>query len=126
MVDAVPARRDEVDEQRQIIDASMPLGEEVVLEPLQAADRLPGETTNLCQLTADRRSLGADTLANGVFDPARERRLELRGKRGERLDLCAGPFESRVDVALRGASFGGLLEPLFCPCHRCFVHGRER
>ena len=88
LVDAVPARRDEVDEQGQVIDASVPLGEEVVLEPLQAADRLSGETTYLCQLTADRSSLGADALANGVLDPAREGRLELRGELGERLDLA--------------------------------------
>ena len=49
----------------------MSLGEEVVLEPFQAADRLPRETTHLCQLTADWSSLGANTLADGVLDSSR-------------------------------------------------------
>ena len=93
----------------------MPLGEEVVLEPLQAADRLSRETTHLCKLTADWSSLGADTLADGVLDSARQSRLELSGELGERLDLGARTLESCVDVALRGAPFGGLFEPLLVP-----------
>ena len=104
----------------------MPLGEEIVLEPFQAADRLSRETTHLCQLTADRSSLGTDTFANGVLDPAREGRLELGGELGECLHLGARTLERGVDVALCGAPFGGLLEPLLGPCHRCFVHGLER
>jgi hypothetical protein len=104
----------------------VPLGEEVVLEPLQAADRLSRETAHLCQLTPDWSSLGANTLADGVLDPARQRRLELRGKLGESLHLRARPLERRVHVALCGAPLRSLFEPLSCSCHRCFVHGLER
>ena len=104
----------------------MALGKEVVLEPLQAADRLSCETPHLCQLTADWSSLGADTFADGVLDPTGQGRLELSGELGERLHLGARTLESCVDVALCGAPLGRLLEPLPGPCHRCFVHGRER
>lgn len=104
----------------------MSLGEKVVLEPFQAADRLSRETAHFCQLTADWSSLGADALTDGVFDPAWQRRLELSGQLGERLYLGARPLESRIDVALCSAPFSGLFEPLPCPCHSCLVHGLER
>ena len=39
-IDAVPTRAHEVDEEREIVDASMTFREEVSLEPLEAADRL--------------------------------------------------------------------------------------
>ena len=126
LVDAVPPGRDEVDEQCEVVHPRVPFGQEVVLEPLQPADRLSCETPHLCQLTADWSSFGANTLADGVLDAARQRRLELRGKLGEGLHLRARALERRVDVARCGTPFGGLFEPLPCPCHRCFVHGRER
>ena len=104
----------------------MPLGEKVVLEAFQAADRLPGQAAYLCKLPADRSRLDADALADRVLDPARKRRLELRRELGERLDLPAGPLERSVDVALGGAPVCGVFEPFSCACHRSFVHGRER
>ena len=73
------------------------------------------ETAHLGQLTADRSSLGANTLADGVLDAARQRRLELRGKLGESLDLGARALERRVDVAWCGAPFGGLLRAVAVP-----------
>jgi hypothetical protein len=126
LVDAVPARRDEVDEQGEIVHSRVAFGEEVVLQTLQAADRLSRETTHLCQLTADWSSLGTDTLADGILDPARQGRLKLGCELGEGLHLGARPLERRIHVTLCSAPFGGLLEPLPGPCHRCFVHGRER
>ena len=40
LFDAPPARRDEVDEQREVVDARVPLGEDVSLDPLEPADHL--------------------------------------------------------------------------------------
>jgi hypothetical protein len=102
------------------------LREKVVLEPLEAADRLSGQTPDFCKLTADWSSLGADAFTDGVLDPARQGGLELGGELGERLHLGAGTLERGVHVALGGTPFGSLIEPLPRPCHCCFVHGRGR
>jgi hypothetical protein len=110
----------------EIVHARMTFREEIVFEALDAADRLSGETTHLCELPADWSRLAADAFANCVLDPARQRRLELRGQLRERLDLSPRPLESRLNVTLRGAPFRGLFEPLLCPCHCRFVHGQGR
>ena len=126
LVDAVPAGGDEVDEQREVVHAGMPLGQEVVLEAFQAADRLPGQAAYLCKLPADRSCLDAHALADRILDPTRKRRLELRCKLCERLDLSAGPLERSIDIALGGAPGSGVVQPFSCACHRSFVHGPER
>ena len=51
-VDALPARRDEVDEQREVVDARVPLGEQVALEPLEPADRLVQQAADLGEVRA--------------------------------------------------------------------------
>jgi hypothetical protein len=104
----------------------VPLGEEVVLQSFQAADRLSGEPAHLRQLTADRSSLGPDTFADGVLDSAGQRRLELRRELGQGLHLGSRAPERGVHVALGGAPFRSLSEPLSCPCHRSFVHALGR
>ena len=68
LVDAVPAGGDEVDEQRQVVHAGMPLGEEVVLEAFEAADRLAGQASHLGELPADRSRFGSDAFADGILD----------------------------------------------------------
>ena len=78
----------------------MPLGQEVVLESFEPANRLPGQPAHFGELPRDRRRLGPDALADRVLDPARKRRLELRGELGERLDLPPRPLERSIDVAL--------------------------
>jgi hypothetical protein len=126
LIDSVPARRDEVDEQREIVHAGMPLGEEVALEALEAPDCLPGEPPHLRELPRDRRRLGADALANRVLDPAGKRRLELRSELRECLDLRPSSFERCVDVTLGGAPVRRVVQPFSCACHRSFIHGPER
>src|SRR5262245_66101199 len=59
-VDAAPAGGDEVDEEREVVDACVPLGHEVVLEALEAADRLSGQPAHFGELPAHRGGLGAD------------------------------------------------------------------
>jgi hypothetical protein len=126
LVDAVPAGGDEVDEQRQVVHAGMALGQEVVLEAFQPADRLPGQAAHLCELPADRSRFGPHALAHCILDSARKRRLELRRELCERLDLRAGPLERSVDVALGGAPACRVVQSFSCACHRSFVHGPER
>ena len=100
----------------------MSLGEEVVLEPLQAADGLSGETAHFCELTADWSSLGSNTLADGVLDATGQRRLELRGELCEGFYLGPCALERCVDVGLGRAPSVRFLQALSRPRHGCFVH----
>src|SRR5207253_9486091 len=43
VVDALPARADEIDEERQVVDAAVAFREQVALEPFEATDRLTHE-----------------------------------------------------------------------------------
>ena len=55
-VDTAPARADEVDEEREVVDTRVPLGEEVALDPLEAADRLVQEAADLGDVPRDREA----------------------------------------------------------------------
>ena len=59
VADALPAGRDEVDEQAEVVDARMPLGEDVALEPLEPANRLVQQAADLGQIAGDRKHFGA-------------------------------------------------------------------
>ena len=101
-VDAAPAGRDQVDEQREVVDARMPLGKEVGLERPRAGG------SSVRRARAPRRA-AVPTGAASVRTPSRtasstttwKRRLELaRRALRQRLDLLSGPLEGRLDVAL--------------------------
>ena len=59
LVDALPAGGEEVDEQPEVVDARMSLGEHVAFEPLEPAERLVQQPAHLGELPADRAGLGA-------------------------------------------------------------------
>ena len=122
VVDGPPARLDQVDEQTEVVDARVALGEQLGLDPLEPADGLIGEPAYLGELTRDRTGLGADPVADGLADAVRERRLELRGGGRERLDLGAGPFERGVDVGGLGLSLGGFVEPFAGTLEGVLIH----
>ena len=63
-VDALPARRDELDEEREVVDARMALREQVVLEPLEASDRLVQQASDLGDVPRDRKHLDAQAVAD--------------------------------------------------------------
>ena len=54
VADALPARRDEVDEKSEIVDAGVALGEDVAFEPLEPADHLVEQAADLGQAAPDR------------------------------------------------------------------------
>ena len=68
LVDRLPSGRDEVDEHGQVLHAGAPLGEEVALVPLEAANQMPREAPYLRQLTSDRERFRANALADGLAD----------------------------------------------------------
>ena len=90
--------RDEVDEEREVVDACVPLGEQVALDPLEPADQLVHQAADLGEVAADRADLRAQPVLQRVADAARQRRLELGRGGGERLDLLARPLERRVEL----------------------------
>jgi hypothetical protein len=123
VVDSAPARGDQIDQQREVIEASMPIGQQLSLDTLEPLDRLRAQAARLGELPRDRDRLGPDSLADGGADPLWQVRFELgRGER-ERLDLGTRPFEGD----LRGSGIEplvvGLRESAHCPPDRRFVHG---
>jgi hypothetical protein len=126
LVDALPAGRDQVDEESEIVDTCVPLGQQIALEVLEPSNRLIGQPAHLGKLSCDRVCLGADAFADCVLDLAGKRGLDVRGELGERLDLSARPLEGGIDVGGRGATVGRLVQAFPCPCDRAFVHVSER
>src|SRR3954469_9916093 len=59
-VDALPAGRDEVDQEREVVEAGAPLGEQLRLDVLEPANGLAGQPAHLGHLAGDGQRLGAD------------------------------------------------------------------
>lgn len=125
LVDALPAGGDQVDEQCEVVHPRMTLGEQVALEPLEAADRLIREPAYLGKLAGEWPRLGAEALPQRVVESSRQGRFELGGRRGERLDLAAGAFEHGLGGRGIDAAGGGLLKPLLGPLDHAFVYARD-
>jgi S-adenosylmethionine:tRNA ribosyltransferase-isomerase len=116
-VDAFPARGDQVDEQRQVVHACIPLGEQIAFERREPPEQLVHQAADLREVAADRLRLAADDL----FDALRKGFFEGRRRGGERLDLLAGPNEERV----QRRPVGTLLDPLLCALHCAVIHGPQ-
>ena len=125
VADAPPARRDEVDQQREVVDARVPLGEDVALEPLEPPDHLVEQAADLGQRAPDREHLGAKALVDGGADLLGQRPFELRRGRGERLDLDARPLERGLQLGRCDPAGAGLRDPRLGPFECHLVHGQE-
>ena len=97
-VDTTPTGAHEVDEEREVLDASPALGEQLALEPFEAPDRVVQQSPDLGDVTADRKDLGAEAVANGSSHLRRDRGLELRGSGREGLDLGTRALEGGLDA----------------------------
>ena len=86
-VDPTPAGAHEVDEQRQIVDARMTLGEKLSLDPLETADGLVEQSSHLGDMAGDREHLCAKPVADCDADLCGNRRFESGRRFRERLDL---------------------------------------
>ena len=117
---------DEVDEEREIVDARVPLGEQVAFDPLEPADQLVHEAADLGEVAADRHHLRAEAVLHRVADAGRQRRLELGGRRRERLDLVARPLERRVERGRLDPSGSGLVDAGLRPLDRVGIHRGRR
>jgi S-adenosylmethionine:tRNA ribosyltransferase-isomerase len=118
----LPARGDEVDEQRQVVDARVSLGEEFLLEPLEPPVRLVEEATDLGQRASDGHDLTAQAVLHGRSDPFRQRCLELSGGARQRLELLARAIERGLEPDGVCAARAALRDPAFRPFQRLLVH----
>ena len=121
-VDASPARREQVDEEPEIVHARMPLGEDVALEALEPAEQLVHQPTHLGELASDGACLGCDTFLDGLADLRRQRRLELSRGRGEVFETLSCALQCGLDVGGVGASLGRLCETLPRALDRVLIH----
>ena len=122
LVDAGPAGRDELHEERQVVDASVALGEQVALETLQPADHLVQEAPDLRDVAADREHLGAHAVLYRVADASRQRCLELGRRLREAFELLARAVERRLQIGRTRAARGPLGDALSRAFESEFVH----
>ena len=110
-VDSVPAGAHQIDEQREVVHAGVALRQEIALEPLEAADRLVEEPTNLRDVPRDGEHLDPNAVSNGSAHVFRYRHLELCGGDGERLDLASRALQSSLEGRDRaGEVLGNLVD----------------
>ena len=122
LVDASPTGGEKIDEQPEVVDARMPLREDVALQALEPAEQLVHQPTHLGELTADWASLGRDTFLDGLADLRRQRRLELARSRGEVFETLPSALQGGLDVGGVGASLGSLCETLPRALDRVLIH----
>ena len=121
LLDAAAAGGDEIDEQREVVDARVPLGEDVSLDPLKPADDLVGQATDLGEVTGAR----PEVLAEPVLDRLWQACLEASRRRGEGLDGVPCALQRRVERGRIRATGGGVLDPLLRAGDRVHVHGGD-
>ena len=126
VVDRLPAGGDQVDLQCEVVDARVPLGEQVALDPLEPPDHLVHQAADLGEVAADRLHLRAEALLDGVLDLARDRRLEAGGGLRQLLDLRPCPLERGVHGGGVGSALGGLSKPLSGAIDCVVSHRRQR
>ena len=121
----LPAGRDQVHEQRQIVETGVALGEVVAFDSFEAPDRLAGEPAHLGDLATDGHRFLRQALANGFADLTGGGGLDLRGEIGKRLDLLPRALERRLDVARVDAAFRSRRQTLLRALDRTLVHERK-
>ena len=122
-IHALPSRAHEIDQKREVVDASVTLGQHVAFEALESANRLVEKTANLGDVARDRKNLGTKPVAYSASDLSGDRRLERGRGDGERLDLASRALERGLErrglQAPRGRVGDSLLRSLKCDA----VHG---
>ena len=99
------------EEEREIVDARVPLGEQIAFDALEAADQLVHQAAHLGEMPRDGQHLFAQAVLHRVADARGEARLQLRGGCRQRLDLLTCALERRVHGGGLDAAARGFLDP---------------
>ena len=99
LIDAAPPGGDEINEQREVVDARVALGEQIGLDALEPAEELVHQAAYLGEMAGNRQHLRAEAVLHRVTDAGGKRRLELGRGGGQRFDLVAWALESRIDLS---------------------------
>ena len=98
LVERAPLTRDQLDQQGEVVDACVPLGEHVGLDALEPPGCLVREPLDLGEPPRDRRRLLAQAVTQGAADGVRQHGLQLVGRQGEGLDLESRALERSRDL----------------------------
>ena len=124
-VDAFPSRAHEVDEKREIVHASVTLGEQLALDALEPADRLVQKPANLGDVSRNRQHFGAEAVSHGATHLHGNRCFELCRRDGERLDLTARALEHGFERSRLGATRCRVGDSLLRSFQCKAIHGRR-
>ena len=122
-VDALPARRDEVDEEREVVEAGVPLGDQLLLEPLEPADRVVQQPRISPRLRATGITSRRRPSCIASLTRSGKRRLEAARDRAERLDLLARAPQRSFEARLLLPALARLRDPPPGPFECLFIHG---
>jgi hypothetical protein len=120
-VNALPTRGDQVDEQRQVVDARVTLRLRVALECLETPNHLVRQASDLREVAPDGQDLFAQAVLNGVFDARGQRLRSLGSGLREELEVPPRPLEHCIERH----SIYTLLDPLLCALDRALIHARQ-
>ena len=119
----MPAGRDEIDEDTEIVERALRSVEDLLLQPLEPAERLIHEAADLGEVAADRRHLAGEPLAHRGAHLLGQRLLEPRGRPRERFDLDPRALERRVETGRLDSPGARLADAAHCTFENCFIHG---
>jgi S-adenosylmethionine:tRNA ribosyltransferase-isomerase len=123
LVDALPAGRDEVDDEGEVVDACMPLGKRIALDSLEPPNRLVHEPAHLGELPRDRPRLRGDAVANRGADSLGQPGFELRGRLREGLEPLPCPLEGRLERGRLHPALGRSRDSRLGSFDRMLIHG---
>lgn len=122
-IDALPAARDEVDEQREIVEPGLPFGEELLLEPLEAVNRLIEQPAELRKASRNHRDLAREPVLHRGGDAVGQSGFELRCGTGEALDLGAGALQGGLEPTRRPSVGACSFDALLGSFQHVLLHG---
>ncbi len=118
----MPTARHEVDEHIEVVDTRAPLGEQLLLDPLEPSVRLVDEPLDLGERARHRDDLSPDAFLHGPIDTIGEACLEVVGGRCQRVDLSACPYERGLQLGRLETPLAGLGDTLPSPLQRLLIH----
>jgi S-adenosylmethionine:tRNA ribosyltransferase-isomerase len=124
-IDTAPTRAHEIDEQREVVDACVSLGEEVALDSLEPTDRLVQQAADLGDVACDGEDFSTNAVTDSRAHTLWDGGLELGCGGRKRLDLAPRALERCIDRAGRGATRRGVCDPLLRALECEGVHGRR-